>query len=108
MTDSAGWTWRPLLRTDAAAGSSPTPLTPPCCLQPDHMHLNGDPVPAAADQQDGSREWEAGEDTRLWSEGTTSANSDDVSGGWTYEWSLVHSLSPELELNICDTDIQAR
>lgn len=61
MTDSAGWTRRPLLRTDAAASSSPTPLTLPCCLQPDHMHLNGDTVPAAAAaQQDGSREWVGG------------------------------------------------
>ena len=45
------------------------------------------------------------------SEVTTSASSsssDDVIGGWTYEWSLVHSLSPEWELDICDTDIQSR
>ncbi|KAG7238441.1 hypothetical protein INR49_030948, partial [Caranx melampygus] len=41
------------------------------------------------------------------SEVTTNASSDDVSGGWTYEWSLTHSLSPEWELNICDTDIQS-
>lgn len=42
------------------------------------------------------------------SEVTSNDSSDDVNGGWTYEWSLVHSLSPEWELNICDTDIQSR
>lgn len=42
------------------------------------------------------------------SEVTSNDSSDDVSGGWTYEWSLVQSLSPEWELNICDTDIQSR
>lgn len=42
------------------------------------------------------------------SEVTSTASSDDVNRGWTYEWSLVHSLSPEWELNICDTDIQSR
>lgn len=40
------------------------------------------------------------------SEVTTSGSSDDIS--WTYDWSLVHSLSPEWEPNICDTDIQSR
>lgn len=48
------------------------------------------------------------DDTCALSEVTTSASSDDVRGGWTYEWSLEHSLSPEWELNICDTDIQSR
>lgn len=48
------------------------------------------------------------DDNRALSEVTTSASSDDVSGGWSYEWSLVQSLSPEWELNICDTDIQSR
>lgn len=48
------------------------------------------------------------DDNRSLSEVTTSASSDDVSGGWAYEWSLVHSLSPEWELNICDTDTQSR
>lgn len=42
------------------------------------------------------------------SEGATSASSDDVSGGWTFEWNLVHSLSPEWELDNCDSDIQSR
>lgn len=42
------------------------------------------------------------------SEVTTSASSDDVSGSWTYEWSLVRSLSPDWELENCDTDIQSR
>lgn len=42
------------------------------------------------------------------SEVTSIASSDDANGGWTYEWSLVPSLSPEWELNICDTDIQSR
>ncbi|XP_044045033.1 myosin phosphatase Rho-interacting protein-like [Siniperca chuatsi] len=78
------------------------------CLRPDHMHLSSNTRPtAAAAQQDGSREWDVDDDNRALSEVTTSASSDDVSGVWTYEWSLVHSLSPEWELNICDTDIQS-
>ncbi|XP_068452519.1 TRIO and F-actin-binding protein-like [Clinocottus analis] len=80
-----------------------------CCMRPDHMHLSGNAAAAAAAAaaapQDGSLEREADEDAL--SEVTTGAGSDDVSGGWTYEWSLVHSLSPELELNLCDTDILA-
>lgn len=51
---------------------------------------------------------ETDDDYRALSEVTSTVSSDDVSGGWTYEWSLVHSLSPEWELNICDTDIQSR
>lgn len=51
---------------------------------------------------------EADDDDLALSEVTSTVSSDDVSGGWTYEWSLVHSLSPEWELNICDTDIQSR
>eukprot|EP00064_Thunnus_orientalis_P016782 superscaffoldBa00003403_g16853 len=71
------------------------------CLRPAHMHLS-------SSQQDGSQEADDDDDCSL-SEVTTSASSssDDVSGGWTYEWSLVHSLSPEWELDICDTDIQS-
>lgn len=42
------------------------------------------------------------------SEVTSVASSNDDNRGWTYEWSLVPSLSPEWELNICDTDIQSR
>lgn len=42
------------------------------------------------------------------SEVTSIASSNDDNRGWTYEWSLVPSLSPEWELNICDTDIQSR
>lgn len=42
------------------------------------------------------------------SEVTSSTSNDDISGDWNYEWSLVHSLSSEWELNICDTDIQSR
>ncbi|GLD66366.1 myosin phosphatase Rho-interacting protein-like protein, partial [Lates japonicus] len=77
------------------------------CLRPDHMHFST----TAAAQQDGPQEWDADDDedddNRAPSEVTTSASSDDVSGCWTYNWSLVHSLSPEWELNICDTDIQS-
>ncbi|KAI3353286.1 hypothetical protein L3Q82_019825 [Scortum barcoo] len=73
-----------------------------CCLRPDHMHLSSNTTAAAS-----SQEWDADGDNLALSEVTTSASSDDVSGGWTYEWSLVHSLSPEWELNICDTDIQS-
>lgn len=51
---------------------------------------------------------EADDDDYALSEDATSASSDDVSGGWTYEWSLVHSLSAEWELENCDTDIQSR
>lgn len=51
---------------------------------------------------------DADDDPRALSEVTSRASSDDVSGVWTYEWNLVHSLSPEWELNICDTDIQSR
>ncbi|XP_042287665.1 myosin phosphatase Rho-interacting protein-like isoform X1 [Thunnus maccoyii] len=71
------------------------------CLRPAHMHLS-------SSQQDGSQEADDDDDCSL-SEVTTSASSssDDVSGGWTYEWSLVYSLSPEWELDICDTDIQS-
>ncbi|XP_051241612.1 serine/arginine repetitive matrix protein 5-like [Dicentrarchus labrax] len=76
------------------------------CLRPDHMHLSCNTT-AAPPQQDGSQQWDADDDNRPPSEVTTSASSDEVSGGWTYEWSLVHSLSPEWELNICDTDIQS-
>lgn len=42
------------------------------------------------------------------SEVTSSGSGDDISGDWTNKWSLVHSLSSEWELNICDTDIQSR
>lgn len=50
----------------------------------------------------------ADDDDCALSEDATSASSDDVSGGWSYEWSLVHSLSAEWELENCDTDIQSR
>lgn len=48
------------------------------------------------------------DDNGALSEVTSRASSNDVSGDWTYEWSLVRSLSPEWELNICDTDKQSR
>lgn len=51
---------------------------------------------------------EVDDDQDALSEVTSNDSGDDVNGGWTYEWSLVHSLSPEWELNICDTDIQSR
>ncbi|KAK7929987.1 hypothetical protein WMY93_006382 [Mugilogobius chulae] len=74
------------------------------CLRPDHMHLNNSTV-----KED---EWEDSpldpyDDECDLSE-VTSVSSDDISGGWTYEWSLGHSLSPDQELNTCDTDIQPR
>ncbi|XP_008275845.1 uncharacterized protein LOC103354298 [Stegastes partitus] len=75
------------------------------CLRPDHMHLSC--PTAATTQQEDQQEWDADDDYRTPSEVTTSASSDDVSGSWTYEWSLVHRLSPEWELNIGDTDIQS-
>ncbi|XP_032391479.1 serine/arginine repetitive matrix protein 5 [Etheostoma spectabile] len=65
------------------------------CLRPDHMHLSSNNITAEADN-----------DTCAQSEVSTSGSSDDVSGCWTYEWSPVHSLSPEWEPNIWDTDIQ--
>ncbi|KAJ4944906.1 hypothetical protein JOQ06_013445 [Pogonophryne albipinna] len=80
------------------------------CLRPDHMHQCADTSAAAAAtgaQEDGAQEEDADDDPRALSEVTSRASSDDVSGVWTYEWSLVHSLSPEWELNICDTDIQS-
>nr|XP_010791084.1 PREDICTED: serine/arginine repetitive matrix protein 2-like [Notothenia coriiceps] len=81
------------------------------CLRPDHMHLCADTSAAAAAatgaQEDGAQEEDADDDPRALSEVTSRASSDDVSGVWTYEWSLVHSLSPEWELNICDTEIQS-
>ncbi|XP_034544680.1 myosin phosphatase Rho-interacting protein-like [Notolabrus celidotus] len=76
-----------------------------CCLRPDHMHLSTDTTAAAA--QDGTQELDEDDDNHVLSEVTSNASSDDISGGWTYEWSLVHSLSPEWELNICDPDIQS-
>ncbi|XP_034450445.1 myosin phosphatase Rho-interacting protein-like isoform X1 [Hippoglossus hippoglossus] len=76
------------------------------CLRPDHMHLSSKAAAAAAPQQESPHESDTNDDDRAPSE-ETSASSDDVSGGWTYEWSLVHSLSPEWELNICVTDIQS-
>lgn len=51
---------------------------------------------------------EVEDDNDALSEVTSIASSDDANRGWTYEWSLVPSLSPEWELNICDTDIQSR
>ncbi|KAK1886941.1 TRIO and F-actin-binding protein [Dissostichus eleginoides] len=80
------------------------------CLRPDHMHLCADTSAAAAAtgaQEDGAQEEDADDVPRALSEVTSRASSDDVSGVWTYEWSLVHSLSPEWELNICDTEIQS-
>ncbi|XP_070777221.1 myosin phosphatase Rho-interacting protein-like [Enoplosus armatus] len=78
------------------------------CLRPDHMHHSSNTnAAAAAAQQDDSQEWDADDEDRSLSEVTTSGSSDDVSCGWAYEWSLVHSLSPEWELNICDTDIKS-
>ncbi|KAM7008651.1 uncharacterized protein LKV04_000747 [Tautogolabrus adspersus] len=77
------------------------------CLRPDHMHLSTDTAAAAAAGQDDVEEWDAEDDNRSQSELTSNASSDDVSGVWNYEWSLVHSLSPEWELNICDPDIQS-
>ncbi|XP_034044559.1 serine/arginine repetitive matrix protein 2-like [Thalassophryne amazonica] len=38
---------------------------------------------------------------------TSSISSDDLSRLWTYEWTLVHSLSPNRELNICNADTQS-
>nr|XP_020452751.1 uncharacterized protein LOC109958446 [Monopterus albus] len=70
------------------------------CLRPDHMHLSTN-ITAAA-QRDSAEEWDVYDDDL--SEVTTSASSDDLSGGWTYDWSLVQSS--EWEPNICDTDIQ--
>ncbi|XP_029019629.1 myosin phosphatase Rho-interacting protein-like isoform X2 [Betta splendens] len=70
------------------------------CLRPAHMHLSSSST-AATDAQ----EWDDG--NGVLSEVTSNASSDDISGAWTYEWSLVHSLSPEWELNTCDTDIQS-
>ncbi|KAM7394139.1 hypothetical protein PAMP_020958 [Pampus punctatissimus] len=95
------------------------------CLRPDHMHLSSSTSAPAAAQQNGlqerrifkmvltvflcSKNQEADDDDCSLSEATTSASSsnDDLSSGWTYEWSLVHTLSPDWELNICDTDIQS-
>ncbi|XP_077428260.1 uncharacterized protein LOC144055813 [Vanacampus margaritifer] len=71
------------------------------CLRPDHMHLNTAPVEA-------SQEWELGDDEQVSSEVNSSASSDDIRDAWTYEWSLVRSLSPECELDIGDTDTQSR
>lgn len=42
------------------------------------------------------------------SEVTTCASSDDASGCWMFEWNLERSLSPEWELENCETDIQPR
>ncbi|KAM7419099.1 hypothetical protein PAMA_016288 [Pampus argenteus] len=91
------------------------------CLRPDHMHLSSSTSSPVAAQQNGSQErldkWREGRELLkvLTAEGegiitaTTSASSsnDDLSSGWTYKWSLVHTLSPDWELNICDTDIQS-
>ncbi|KAK2816926.1 hypothetical protein Q5P01_025117 [Channa striata] len=75
------------------------------CLRPDHMHLSSK---TTAGQQESPQEWDADDDdNRALSEVTTSASSDDVSGCWNYEWSLVHSLSPEWEPNTSDSDIQS-
>uniref|UniRef100_UPI0037E7401C serine/arginine repetitive matrix protein 1-like n=1 Tax=Semicossyphus pulcher TaxID=241346 RepID=UPI0037E7401C len=62
------------------------------CLRPDHMHLSTDTT--AAEGQD-SADWDADDGNGALSEVTSNASSDDISGGWTYEWSLVHSLSPD-------------
>ncbi|CAJ1053496.1 myosin phosphatase Rho-interacting protein-like [Xyrichtys novacula] len=75
------------------------------CLRPDHMHLCTNTTADAG--QDSTQEWDTDDDNRVLSEVTSNASSDDISGGWTYEWSLVHSLSPEWELNICGSDIQS-
>ncbi|XP_074520916.1 uncharacterized protein LOC141786091 [Halichoeres trimaculatus] len=75
------------------------------CLRPDHMHLSTNATAAAG--QDEAHEWDEDDDHHVPSEVTSNASSDDISGGWTYEWSLVHSLSPEWELNICDPDTQS-
>lgn len=49
---------------------------------------------------------EAADGNRGFSEVTPSVSSDDISGVWTDEWSLVRS--PGLELHTCDTDLQSR
>uniref|UniRef100_A0AAV2LME6 PH domain-containing protein n=1 Tax=Knipowitschia caucasica TaxID=637954 RepID=A0AAV2LME6_KNICA len=73
------------------------------CLRPDYMHLNISPDKEAEQKLNA----EVDDDASDLSEVIT-VSSDDISGGWTYEWSLGHSLSPEWELNICDTHIQPR
>ncbi|XP_061685130.1 TRIO and F-actin-binding protein-like isoform X3 [Syngnathoides biaculeatus] len=62
------------------------------------------PRPAPADA---SQERELGDDAQVLSEVDSSASSDDVRDAWPYEWSLVRSLSPEWELDTCDTDTQS-
>lgn len=49
---------------------------------------------------------EAVDETGRFSVVTSSGSTDDISGVWTYEWSLVRS--PGLELHTCDTDLQSR
>ncbi|XP_051940108.1 TRIO and F-actin-binding protein-like isoform X2 [Hippocampus zosterae] len=70
------------------------------CLRPGHMHLDTAPT-------DASQERELGDDEQVLSEVNSSASSDDIRDAWTYEWSLGRSLSPECELDICDTDTQS-
>ncbi|XP_019717694.1 TRIO and F-actin-binding protein-like isoform X2 [Hippocampus comes] len=70
------------------------------CLRPGHMHLDTAPT-------DTSQEQELGDDEQVLSEVNSSASSDDIRDAWTYEWSLGRSLSPECELDICDTDTQS-
>nr|XP_057941936.1 myosin phosphatase Rho-interacting protein-like [Doryrhamphus excisus] len=72
------------------------------CLRPNHMHLGNNTA-----QPDSSQEWTSSDDDHVLSEVTSSASSDDIRGSWTYEWSLVHSVSPEWELDSCDADIQS-
>ncbi|XP_035992503.1 uncharacterized protein LOC118563032 [Fundulus heteroclitus] len=86
------------------------------CLRPNHMHLSttaaeyADPTElnylhelGIADTNDHDDDYE---DDPALSEVTTCASSDDVSGGWTFEWNLERSLSPEWELENCEPEIQ--
>ncbi|KAF7665082.1 hypothetical protein LDENG_00154600 [Lucifuga dentata] len=77
------------------------------CLLPGHMHLSTTVITQEENLRGWSENQEADDVNEALSEGSTGASSDDVNGGWTYEWSLVHSLSPDWELNICDTDTQS-
>ncbi|MED6251307.1 hypothetical protein ATANTOWER_027783 [Ataeniobius toweri] len=89
------------------------------CLRPNHMHLSTttSEYANAAELHD-LQEMGVGdnnndednnyEDDLALSEVTTCASSDDVSGGWTFEWNLERSPSPEWEPENCETDFQPR
>ncbi|MED6273778.1 hypothetical protein CHARACLAT_009924 [Characodon lateralis] len=87
------------------------------CLRPNHMHLSTTTSEHAnAAELHDLQEMGVGdknndednnyEDDLALSEVTTCASSDDVSGGWTFEWNLERSPSPQWEPENCETDFQ--